>query len=93
MERRVAASVGDHELAFVHDGQIFRVRSDGTDLVQLTNEGVNSDPAWSSDGRRISFVRHQDGSSELYVMDADGTNVVRRSDGGTPTTSFLTSTS
>ena len=66
-----------YELAFVRDSQIFRVRSDGTELVQLTSDGVNSEPAWAPDGSRIAFVRDQ-GGTDIYVMNADGSNVVRR---------------
>ena len=71
-----------YELAFVRDGQIFRVRSDGTGLVQLTSDGMNIEPAWAPDGARIAFVREQGGSRDIYVMNADGSNVVRRTDGG-----------
>jgi Tol biopolymer transport system component len=70
------------ELAFVRDGQIFRVRSDGTGLVQLTSDGVNSEATWAPDGARIAFVRTEGTSSDIYVMNADGSNVVRRTDGG-----------
>lgn len=66
------------ELAFVRDGQIFRVRADGTGLVQLTSEGVNREPAWAPDGTRIAFVRDGD----IYIMNADGSNVVRRTEDG-----------
>src|SRR5262245_56218068 len=75
-----AQTAGLYELAFVHNGQIFKVRSDGTGLVQLTSDGVNSEPSWSPDGSRIAFV-HQGGSSEaseIYVMSEDGSNVVQR---------------
>ena len=54
-----------YELAFVHDSQIFKVRSDGTGLVQLTSEGVHSEPTWAPDGARIAFVRQQGGSLHL----------------------------
>jgi Tol biopolymer transport system component len=67
-----------YEWAFVRDGQIFRVRSDGTGLLQLTSDGMNSEPAWAPDGARIAFVHGQGGSSDIYVMNADGSNVVRR---------------
>ena len=70
-----------YELAFVRDSQIFLVRSDGTGLVQLTSDGVNSEPAWSPDGTRIAFVRYQGGANQIYVMNADGSNVVRRTYG------------
>jgi dipeptidyl aminopeptidase/acylaminoacyl peptidase len=72
------------ELAFVRDSQIFRVRSDGTGLVQLTSDGMNSEPAWAPDGARIAFVRQGAATpegwvtSDIYVMNADGSNVVRR---------------
>ena len=63
-----------YELAFVRDSQIFKARSDGTGLVQLTSAGVHGEPTWSPDGARIAFVRDRD----IYVMNADGSNVVRR---------------
>jgi Tol biopolymer transport system component len=79
-----AQTAGLYELAFVHDGQIFKVRSDGTGLVQLTSGGVNSEPAWAPDGSRIAFVHSgaSSGDSEIYVMNADGSTVVQRTNAG-----------
>ena len=58
----------------------------GTETVQLTSDSVNSEPAWSPDGRRIAFVRGQSSpdlyATDLYVMNADGSNVVRRTNVG-----------
>lgn len=56
------------------DGEIFVVNTDGTgDRVQLTdNSATDLLPDWSPDGRRISFVSHRDGNSEVYVMNANG---------------------
>jgi TolB protein len=34
-------------------------------------------PAWSPDGTRIAFYSERDGNGEIYVMDADGSNVTR----------------
>lgn len=34
-------------------------------------------PAWSPDGRRLAFTSNRDGNPELYIMDADGSNVTR----------------
>jgi len=64
------------QLAFVRDGQIYLVKSNGADLVPLTN---GDEPTWSPDGRRIAFVRRPTGATsfdlgDLYVMDADGSN-------------------
>jgi TolB protein len=73
------------QLAFVRDGQIHLINSNGTGLVQLTHSGsgvANLDPAWSPDGNRIAFSRLQNDTSNIYVMDADGSNVVRLSTTG-----------
>jgi len=34
-------------------------------------------PDWSPDGRKIAFTSNRDGSPEIYVMNADGSNPVR----------------
>ena len=49
---------------------------------QLTSGRNHHDqhPKWSPDGRRISFVSSRGGNFDLYVMDADGTNVTRITD-------------
>jgi TolB protein len=46
-------------------------------LVRLSPPGVyDIAPTWSPDGSRIAFESHSDGS-EIWVMNADGTNRVR----------------
>ena len=52
------------------------VRPDGSDLHQLTSDGISGDPLWTRDGR-ILFVKRTDleaGTFDLWIMDADGTN-------------------
>ena len=46
-------------------------------ITNVTTDGGNS-PAWSPDGRRIAFARDFGASDPgIYVMDADGSNLVR----------------
>ena len=44
--------------------------------------GNDDEPAWSPDGQRIAFVSARSGSGEIYVMNADGSNVVQRTFSG-----------
>ena len=51
--------------------------------VKLTDEGLNTSPGWSPDGRKIAFVSGRDGGIlDIYVMDADGRNLTRLTDEG-----------
>jgi len=48
----------------------------------LTTAGDWNDeqPRWSPDGQRIAFISSRGGSYNIYVMDADGRNVMRLTD-------------
>lgn len=78
------------QLAFVRDDQIFLVNADGSNLIQLTASEpgiVNMDPAWSRDGQRLAFARHTLvgevlGGGDIYIVDADGSNVLQLTHGG-----------
>jgi hypothetical protein len=51
--------------------------ADGTDIVQLTdNELHDEGPAWSPDGRLITFTRSdtEDAPGDVWVMNADGSD-------------------
>jgi Tol biopolymer transport system component len=72
----------------VHDGtsfhqnwEIYLVQGDGSGLTRMTdNEVVDTSPTWSPDGRQIAFRSRRDGSSDLFIMDSDGshiTNLIR----------------
>jgi TolB protein len=70
------------------DGGIFVMDADGTGVTKLLGNEFTTlfdsfilqEPAWSRNGRSIAFVRgfHQ-GGSDLWVMDADGSNPRRLS--------------
>src|ERR1700683_3944983 len=58
------------------NAEIFLVNSKGQGARNLThNKSENSYPAWSADGKKIAFASDRDGSVNVYVMDADGSNV------------------
>jgi Tol biopolymer transport system component len=62
------------------DDDIYLMAADGSDVQQLTNEpGRDYEPDVSPDGKRIVFAsqRASGDSSQLHIMDVDGTNVRR----------------
>ena len=60
---------------FNDNSVIYRVKLDGSNLVQLTEYDYKSaSPAWSPDGRYIVFVSNRDGDNDIYTMTADGNN-------------------
>ena len=76
------------QIAFGRGGNIFIMDVDGTNVRALTHGGWNLSPTWSPDGTRIAFVSLRNSTcgtsltdapafctSELYVMNADGSNV------------------
>jgi len=63
---------GDGRIAFVRSGQIFTMTAQGKDVTKLTSQGTNSNPKWSPDGERISFIRELNGQTDVFVMNAWG---------------------
>ncbi|MGB7537674.1 MAG: DPP IV N-terminal domain-containing protein [Anaerolineales bacterium] len=70
---------------------IYFVNADGSELTRITDQPApDLDPAWSPDGERIAFTSLRDDPSwavcittckfEIYIMDADGSNVGRLTD-------------
>ena len=58
---------------------------DGTGLTQLTTApGSDAYVTWSPDGEQIAWVSHQSGTSEIWVMNADGTNARALTEDSTP---------
>ncbi len=56
--------------------------SDGSNQMQLTNNPAGDgdvEPAFSPDGAKIAFTSHRswNDNTEIYVMNADGSNQIR----------------
>ena len=57
---------------------------DVTEVRQLTEiNDSDSGPAWSPDGTRIAFASDRYGDFEVFVMNADGTDVYSTGQKGT----------
>ena len=73
---------GGSQLAFVRDGKIHLVNSDGAGVVKLTDGPNDCDPGWSPDGQQLAFVRNcGERASAIYIINADGSNLMRRTQG------------
>ena len=73
----------DGRIAFVRHGDIYTVRPDGSGLRRLTftatstADGLDATPVWSPNGREIAYSSLKSGSSDIWVMDADGAHAHR----------------
>ena len=55
------------------------MNADGSNQTVLPVPGDNYDPSFTSDGRRIIYASGQHGSTEIYIMNLDGTGQTRPS--------------
>ncbi|MCU0248817.1 MAG: PDZ domain-containing protein [Vicinamibacterales bacterium] len=66
------ATNGTH-VAFVYADDLWVAKLDGTDVRRLTtDDGVESRPAFSPDGRLIAFSAQYDGNTDVFLVAAEG---------------------
>ena len=77
------------KITFNREAEIFVMDHNGRNRIRLSQRNDVSDgrPAWSPDGTKIAFESNRDAQppiqgieEDLYVMNADGSNVVRLTD-------------
>jgi len=67
-------------IVFTNNGNgLWVMRSDGRNPHPITNKD-DIDPTWSPDGSRIAFASSRTGARQLYVMNADGSNIQQVTD-------------
>ncbi len=89
--RRVRTHPGSEGLPVFGAPDIYTVGVDGKGLTRITSDpSSNYSPAWSPDDRHLAFISDRDDNHNLYVMAADGTNVVRLSPLAASTPSWFT---
>jgi tricorn protease len=60
-------------VAFIYDNDLWIANPEGSGIRRLTSdEGVESNPAFSPDGRLIAFSAQYDGNIDAYVVPVDG---------------------
>lgn len=81
--RRPIWSPDGSRLAFTLGTGVCVVNADGSGFTRLSRTWGTKDwaPTWSPDGRHLAFVSNRDpwgtGSSDLYIMGADGSSITR----------------
>ncbi len=67
----------EDKIAYELNGQIYTMNSNGKNITQLTNEHINGQPAWNSDGTKIAYTHYESGKPSIWIMNSDGTGKIQ----------------
>jgi tricorn protease len=71
-------AVSKSSIAFVYAGDLWIANLDGTGVRRMTSdEGIESNPAFSPDGRLLAFSAQYEGNTDVYVIPVEGGVPVR----------------
>ena len=78
-ERKPSYTGDGTTIVYERFGDIWKMSADGTGQANLTDDfsGGGLDPSASPSGERIVFTSSADNNEELFVMNADGTDITR----------------
>ena len=66
-------SVSASNIAFVYGGDIWIADKNGANPRRLTtNPGVEQNPMFSPDGKKVAFTGNYDGNTDVYVLPIEG---------------------
>jgi tricorn protease len=66
-------TISQEHIVFVHANDLWRVDKNGGSAVRLTsNEGAETLPRFSPDGKTIAFTGQYDGNTDVYVIPVEG---------------------
>jgi hypothetical protein len=64
-------------VAYTRGGHIFVKSADGGPEVKVTGTLGGINPTWSPDGKRLAFSADADNKSQIYIVNADGSQLTR----------------
>jgi len=81
LPRFASISPDGESIVFSWRGDLWKVSADGGTALRLTSHPADERwSAWSPDGERLAFDSTRDGFRNIYVMNADGTNIQQVTD-------------
>ncbi len=66
-------AISDNHIAFIYAEDLWVANRDGSNPRRLTiDEGIESSPIFSPNGKQIAFEANYDGNSDIYIVSVDG---------------------